>query len=50
MKIIETVLIDDVLTPAEPLPTDAIKIVFGGERYVIYELGDEIPAELPVIE
>ena len=41
MKIIETVLIDDVLTPPEPLPADAIKIVFDGERYVIYEQGDE---------
>ena len=41
MKIIETVLIDDVLTPVEPLPTDTIKIVFDGERYVIYEQGDE---------
>ncbi len=45
MKIIDTVLIDDVLSPVEPLPTDAIKIVFDGEKYVIYELGDELPSD-----
>jgi hypothetical protein len=43
MKTINAVLIQDVLTPAEPLPTDAVKIVFNGEQYVIYELGDELP-------
>ena len=41
MKIIETVLIDDVLSPVEPLPRDAVKIVFDGEQYVVYEQGDE---------
>lgn len=46
MKIIDTVLIDDVLTPTEPLPTDAIKVVFDGEKYTVYEQGDELPPEL----
>jgi hypothetical protein len=45
MKIIETVLIDDVFTPTEPLPTDAIRIVFDGEKYVVYELDDDLPDE-----
>lgn len=43
MKIIETVLIDDVLTPAEPLPTDAIHIVCDGTNYIVYEVGDTLP-------
>lgn len=47
MKTIEAILIDDVLTPTEQLPTDAIKIVFDGERYIIYELGDELPVMPP---
>ena len=42
MKTIDTVLIDDVLSPVEPLPTDAIKIVFDGEQYVVYEVGDDL--------
>lgn len=42
MKTIDTVLIDDVLSPVELLPTDAIKIVFDGEKYVIYELDDDL--------
>ena len=45
MKIIETVLIDDVVFPVSDFPKDAIKIVFDGERYVIYEQGDELPPE-----
>ena len=42
MKIIDAILIDDVLTPVEPIPTDAIKIVFDGEQYVVYEVGDDL--------
>ena len=47
MKTIDTVLIDDVISPVSDFPKDAIKIVFDGERYVIYEQGDEslIPNE-----
>lgn len=45
MKTINAVLIDDVLTSVEPFPTDAIKIVFDGEKYTVYEQGDELPNE-----
>jgi hypothetical protein len=45
MKIIETVLIDDVINPSEPIPAAAIHIVCDGETYTVYEEGDEIPAE-----
>ena len=45
MKIIETVLIDDVVFPVSDFPKDAIKIVFDGEKYIIYEVGDELPPE-----
>ena len=43
MKTINAILIDDVLTPIDSLPNDAVKIVFDGEKYVIYEAGDELP-------
>ena len=43
MKIIPAVVINDVIHPSEPLPTDAIKIIFNGTEYVIYEDGDELP-------
>ena len=42
MKTINVVLIDDVLTPADPLPIEAIKIIFDGEQYVVYEVGDDL--------
>ena len=45
MKIIGTVSIDDVISPVSDFPKDAIKIVFDGEKYVIYEEGDELPAD-----
>lgn len=45
MKIIEAVEVDGVITPREPLPNDAKLIVFNGTEYLIYEEGDEIPAE-----
>ena len=45
MKTIETVLIDDVIFPVLDFPKDAIKIVFDGEKYTIYEVGDELPPE-----
>ena len=45
MQTINAVLIEDVFTPIEPLPTNAIKIVFDGEKYIIYEVGDELPPE-----
>ena len=45
MKIITATVINDVITPIEPMPTDAKLIVFNGTEYVIYELGDELPLE-----
>lgn len=47
MKIIGTVIVDDVISPVSDFPKDAIKIVFDGEKYVIYEQGDELP---PLVE
>ena len=43
MKIIPIVLVDDVINPSEPIPATAIHIVFDGEKYIIYEVGDELP-------
>jgi len=45
MKTIAATVINEVITPVEPLPTTAKMIVFNGTGYVIYEEGDEIPAE-----
>lgn len=36
--------------PAEPLPTDALLIVSDGEKYTIYEEGDELPLPPPTDE
>ncbi len=43
MKIITATVINEVITPVEPLPTAAKMIVFNGTEYVIYEDGDELP-------
>ena len=45
MKIISAVLVDNVLKPSEPLPNSAIHIVCDGEKYIVYEQGDELPHE-----
>jgi len=45
MKTIGTVIIDGVIYPVSEFPKDAIKIVFDGEKYIIYEVGDELPPE-----
>ena len=45
MKTIAATTINDVITPVSELPSDAKLIVFNGTEYVIYEDGDEIPAE-----
>ena len=49
MKTIAATVVNDVITPIEPMPSDARLIVFNGTEYVIYELGDELPPE-PVYE
>lgn len=43
MKTIAAKVINEVITPVEPLPTNAKLIVFNGTEYVIYEDGDELP-------
>lgn len=43
MILIPTILVDSILKPSEPIPATAIKIVCDGEKYVIYEEGDELP-------
>lgn len=45
MQTIGTVIIDDVICPVSEFPDSAIKIVFNGTEYVIYEEGDELPPE-----
>ena len=45
MKIITATVINEVITPTEPMPSDAKLIVFNGTEYVIYEEGDELPPE-----
>ena len=41
MKTIAATTINEVVTPLEPMPSDAKLIVFNGTEYVIYEDGDE---------
>ena len=43
MKTIAATVINEVVTPIEPMPIDAKLIVFNGTEYVIYEEGDELP-------
>ena len=43
MKTIAATSINDVITPTEPMPSDAKLIVFNGTEYIIYEDGDELP-------
>ena len=45
MKTIGTVIIDGVIFPISDFPDSAVKIVFNGTEYVIYEDGDELPPE-----
>ena len=45
MKTIAATVINEVITPTEPMPSDAKLIVFNGTAYVIYEDGDELPPE-----
>jgi len=45
MQTIGTKIINDVIYPESELPKNAKLIVFNGTEYVIYELGDELPAE-----
>ena len=49
MRIIAATVINEVVTPIEPMPSKAKLIVFNGTEYVIYEAGDELPPE-PVPE
>jgi len=49
MKTIGTKIVDGVIHPASEFPDSAIKIVFDGTEYVIYEEDDELPPE-PVYE
>ena len=45
MKFIKPVDVEGVITPSEPMPSDAKLIVFNGTEYVIYEDGDELPVD-----
>lgn len=43
MRIITVTVIDGVVVANEPLPKDSIANQFDGEKYIIYEQGDELP-------
>ena len=45
MKLIDIVLVDDVIKPSEPIPTNALRVVCDGTNYIVYEEGDELPPE-----
>lgn len=45
MKTIDAVIVNDVIRPVSEFPDSAIKIIFNGTEYVIYEEGDELPPE-----
>ena len=45
MKLIDIVLVDDVIKPSEPIPTNALRVVCDGTNYIVYEEGDELPAD-----
>lgn len=44
MKIITVTIVDNEVIPDEPLPHESIANKFDGEKYVIYEQGDELPS------
>lgn len=44
MRIITAQIINDVVVPDEPLPKDSLANRFDGEKYIIYEVGDELPS------
>ena len=41
MRIITATIVDDVVIPDEPLPQDSIANCFDGQKYIIYEVGDD---------
>ena len=47
MKIIKSVLVGECIDYAEPVPKDAIAVVFDGDVFTVYQSGDdlEIPTE-----
>ena len=45
MRIITVTIENGVAIPDEPLPNNSIANQFDGEKYVIYEQGDELPPE-----
>jgi|GEM_PF-2701595 len=47
MRIITVTVVDNEIIPDEPLPQNSIANRFDGEKYVIYEVGDELP---PLVE
>ena len=45
MILIPVVLVDSILKPSEPIPTNALRVVCNGQDYIVYEVGDELPPE-----
>ena len=46
IPVIRTVTADgELLTPAQPIPANAIAVICDGEHYNVYQSGDRIPQE-----
>lgn len=50
MKIIDLVIAldsegNETISPAEPFPSDAIRIICDGAKYTVYQVGDELPPD-----
>ena len=45
MILIPAILVDSILKPSEPIPTNALRVVCDGTNYIVYEEGDELPAD-----
>ena len=45
MKIIDAVIVNDVISPVSEFPDSAIHVVCNGTNYTVYEQGDELPPE-----
>lgn len=45
MKTITAVLVDGVITSSEPIPENAVRVIYDGVNYTVYEAGDELPPD-----
>lgn len=45
MKKIAIERVGDAIKPSEEIPQSAVRVVCDGEHYLVYEEGDELPAD-----